>query len=318
MPALAPNSEEDKIIKRSVITLSLIILGWFSRKAENLIARKIVLRVFKGFYYWRDIKVLITTQLGFKMILNIRDSVDEKIFLTGRWEPAITHAVRSKLKNGSIFIDVGANIGYYSLLASSIVGSEGKVYAFEASPSIYERLCENINLNDCKNISVINKAICASNSQVTIYKAGLHNTGHSTIIDQLASNENMIREGKVEGITLSSAMSDADLSRLSAVKIDVEGEERLVIEGCTELIHRKDINAAWFIELSPDFMPGKQADVDFVYSFFTNAGFSAYQIPNSYSSDYWLRSTYELENFSMTKLESPPTNHLTDLMFIRL
>jgi FkbM family methyltransferase len=71
----------------------------------------------------------------------------------------VSHFFSKILKQGSNVIDIGANIGYYSLLSLYLVGEKGKVYSFEASPLIYNQLEHNLALNKVKNVYASSNAV---------------------------------------------------------------------------------------------------------------------------------------------------------------
>ena len=74
--------------------------------------------------------------------------LSEWLFFAGAWQPALTHWLVHRLQPGDIFVDVGANTGFFTLLAGSLVGERGGVVAIEASEQTMQKLCENVALND--------------------------------------------------------------------------------------------------------------------------------------------------------------------------
>src|SRR6476619_7171728 len=76
------------------------------------------------------------TERGGRIFVSGQDVIQRYIYSFGVWEPALTNFVKTRLRAGDTFIDVGANIGYYALLASGLVGASGTVVSIEASPSI--------------------------------------------------------------------------------------------------------------------------------------------------------------------------------------
>ena len=78
--------------------------------------------------------------------------IQRGIYFCGVWEPAITSFVRQTLQAGDVFVDIGANIGYYSCLAAKLTGSTGRVHAIEASPTICTILEENLRINQAIHI----------------------------------------------------------------------------------------------------------------------------------------------------------------------
>jgi precorrin-6B methylase 2 len=88
-----------------------------------------------------------------------KDIIQQYIYYFGVWEPRITGWVSRHLAPGDTFIDVGANIGYYSLLASPLVGKTGTVVAIEASPRTFDDLLFNLELNNVSNVRPVNVAV---------------------------------------------------------------------------------------------------------------------------------------------------------------
>jgi len=108
------------------------------------------------------------TKWGFRLLLDPAQYSNRFIYYWGLWEPDETYAVKRILKPGDIFVDVGANIGYFSLLASTVVGPGGCVHAFEPVPITTERLLENLAANAVENVKVYQCAAVDQAGVVTI------------------------------------------------------------------------------------------------------------------------------------------------------
>jgi FkbM family methyltransferase len=233
--------------------------------------------------------------------------------MTGHWEPVITSYIRAHLKSGDIFLDVGANIGYYSLLASRIVGHQGKVFAIEASPSIHKRLMRNVGLNRYTNIKGINAAASSKPGELSIFLADAGNLGHSTTVETLAEQEGMTFEAKVPADTLENLVGLQNLRNARFVKIDVEGHEIGVLAPLFESLDKFSLDTEWLVELSPGFGAAGQSDVDRIYGAFVAAGYTAYRIPNTYGSAFARNPPKQV---TLTPLTEPPTV-LTDVVMSR-
>ena len=105
---------------------------------------------------WRDHRFTARTVAG-RIAGSTRDILQQYLYYFGAWEPQVSSFIRDRLKPGDSFIDVGANIGYFSLLASRLVGRGGPVVSVEASPSIHHDLAENIRRNGAA-IRAVNRA----------------------------------------------------------------------------------------------------------------------------------------------------------------
>src|SRR5438105_12803523 len=80
-------------------------------------------------------------------------------FRTGLYEQDLTDQLAKQIKPGQNIVDLGANTGYYTLVASKLVGSSGRVYAFEPDPAMFGYLTRNIALNACENVTAVQQAV---------------------------------------------------------------------------------------------------------------------------------------------------------------
>ncbi len=184
--------------------------------------------------------VRLTEVGGFKLYVACHDwAVAPTLIFTHTWEPSETKIFREHIKKGMTVIDAGAYIGYYSLLASKLVGSKGKVYAFEPSPESLDLLHKNIQLNNCKNIQVFKKAVTDKTGHTTFYLSP-HNLSGSSI---LRSPQNPQIE--VSTTTLDEAVGD---ERVDFIKMDIEGGETRALKGMAKII-RNNPNLEMMIEV---------------------------------------------------------------------
>ena len=110
-----------------------------------------------------------------------RDVIQRYLYVFGVWEPTITSLVRQHLQPGDVFVDVGANIGYYSLLAAQLVGPTGKVISFEPSPTVRAQLEANIARNHLADRVIVNAAAAgAEPGDVELFLAGEGNLGQTS------------------------------------------------------------------------------------------------------------------------------------------
>ena len=114
----------------------------------------------------------ITTHHKFKMRVNLSEWIGQHIYMTGGFEKEVAETLRKILEPGDVFVDVGANIGFFSLLASKVVGPGGRIYAFEPAPGTHQIFENNIKINGLNNIDVHQIALSRSNGQVPFYMKG--------------------------------------------------------------------------------------------------------------------------------------------------
>lgn len=144
------------------------------------------------------------------------------------------------LKEGDILIDVGANIGVFSLLASSKI-KRGKVYAFEPSSKILPKLYANIALNQkADRIEVIEKAIADKSELINFDLSGYPDYNHILFDSNKfkSSKKNILT---IEAITLDKFIKERGLKKIKMIKIDVEGAEMLVLRGLKQSLKEKRI-----------------------------------------------------------------------------
>lgn len=175
----------------------------------------------------------------------------------GVYDRPETDYLKHNLREGMTFVDVGANVGYYTFLASKQVGETGRVYSFEPDQSNYRQLIRGIAHNGMTNIIPTNCAVSNRTGTTTLYPApGGSGCGY-TIYPR--NGDGLVREVTV--CRLDSLLEWADF-----VKIDVEGAEPLVIEGMTNLIRRSE-NLSMLVEYyAPNLVDAGYSPRDFLDS----------------------------------------------------
>ena len=216
------------------------------------------------------------TYFGATIECDLSDLLQRCIYHFGVWEPHISALIESRLRSGDIFCDVGANIGYDSLLGSSVVGPAGKVIAIEASPTIYGRLLNNLRLNRVANVEAVHVAITAEPGEIPIYKGHEWNSGSASIIESRGHE----LEAMVRGLPLLDALSAEDRKHLRLVKIDVEGAELPILRQLADSIGEYSAELEVIVEVTPD--AATNAGLEDVFDRFRTRGFSAWAVPNSY------------------------------------
>ena len=243
--------------------------------------------IFDQYLGWRHVEMTARTWFGASMHARFPDRIQSTIFLTGCWEPGVTEVIADGLAPGDVFIDIGANVGYYSLLAASRVGTEGMVYAVEASPAIFAMLASNVERNRCRNVASVNCAVSNTSGECDIYMAPDRNLGHSTIIASVAAADGHSLEARVRCAPLSELVPRDELLRARFIKIDIEGAERLALEGIAPLMNSFDARTEWLVELSTTFSPNGSSDVEWIFDLFTSTGYRAYAVANDYTEDFY-------------------------------
>lgn len=168
-----------------------------------------------------------TDVLGYRMRLDPRDFVQRAVlFYPQLFDYHEIRLIKQLLKPGDIFLDIGANVGFYAFMASDAVGAAGKVYAVEADPSLCATLQQNIDLNGVRNIVAINAGV--SDRRETL-QLGLNTSGNRGA-NSFLPHRNYEGEIDVECYALTDLLKAHSVERFAGAKLDIEGFEYRVLD----------------------------------------------------------------------------------------
>lgn len=160
------------------------------------------------------------------------------------YEPEVTAAMFNILKLGSSFIDVGAHIGWFTLIASRLVGEQGCVFAFEPDRDNFSRLLDHLRLNDCSNVIPIHSAV-SETSGVKTFHINSDNDGGHALYDPGTHPFNGRTRVEQKCIPVMAMALDSTLlpiqGHFDLLKIDTEGAELHVLRGSKSLLERQAI-----------------------------------------------------------------------------
>ena len=203
-------------------------------------------------------------------------------------EETTTALFRKSVKKGDVVLDVGANIGYFTLLAASIVGKEGKVYAFEPEPRNFGYLSKNIALNRYGNVTVAQRAVSDKPGTIKLFMCP-YDTGHHTIQQfggirsynpELAGTREEFVE--IQAVRLDDLFKDK-LTPINVIKLDVEGAEMLTLSGMENII-RANNDLVMFVEFFPLLIKEMgQSPEEFAGRLHEDFGFEMFIIGHDYS-----------------------------------
>lgn len=210
-------------------------------------------------------------QPGVKMLLDPQDLISRVLLETGEWDPDTWRAMATYLPIGGTFVDVGAHMGHCSLLAATLVGSEGRVVAIEANPEMVQHLSQNIQASGA-GIEVQPVACSDSEGLLEIYVAPRANSGSSSISKANASLKGPLRKGyPVQARTLDAVFKQLNITRVDVLKIDVEGAELQVLNGAKETL--ASCQPVVVIELDDQLLRAMQSSSTEIHNFLASYGY---------------------------------------------
>jgi FkbM family methyltransferase len=171
-----------------------------------------------------------------------------RVLEEGSYEAAFTSALLGMLKPGDCFVDLGANEGWFSLVASGAVGPSGRVYAIEPQQRLWPVILQNFSLNDRNNCQLIPHAIGQAEGFIDLILYPSLNTGASTAV--AAARRRFFKRQKSRMLTMTSIIQRYSITKIDVLKIDIEGYELNALRGMGPKLSDGSISTI-FIELHP-------------------------------------------------------------------
>ena len=240
--------------------------------------RKLIARLARFWVRNRDIKIIKGEGAG----LRFNTGQASPAFAFGTNEQPVQAALAQHVKSGDVVYDIGANVGFFSVIAARLVGEQGAVYAFEPLPANAAQLRHNIDLNGFEQVHIFEYAVSNQSGQGELLIAA--NVGGSALstADPPPDQTGIM---PVEVVAIDDLIPAQVLRPPSAVKIDVEGAELDVLQGMRHTIeaHRPviiyEVDAA-----TQEYLQEKQSAI---YDFLTETGYNLSELPASYGNSAW-------------------------------
>lgn len=234
-------------MKRILFTLLIFIRKIFSHTGVGKIPG--LVRLYNKFFLTlKPAGEILTRVQNFDVFINADDvGMSQQLLERGTYEEYETEIINNVLKPGMNVVNVGANFGYYALLAASRIGSTGKVHAFEPEPYNFNLLTKNIKQNKIENIVANNFALGATKGKLSLFTDS-KNVGNPSLSKLNVPNL------KDEIIVAVTTLDDYFITNLKdasigVIHMDVQGSEGLVLEGAKNIL--KNPNLIIFMEFWP-------------------------------------------------------------------
>ncbi len=175
--------------------------------------------------------------------------ISESIRNNRNWEPYETGVLIANLRPGDTMVDLGANIGYYSLVAAAIVGDSGSVYAFEPDPGNFELLQRNIARNGFERIHARNIAVSDGRGETRLFLSADNQGDHRVYAsgDEEARGRGHV---DVECVDFDS-FAEAEGVSPDLIKIDTQGAEAAILRGMRRVAERRRGRLKMLVEFWP-------------------------------------------------------------------
>jgi FkbM family methyltransferase len=162
------------------------------------------------------------------------DFIGKSLFLYGVWELHETRFMQRFLQPGMRFVDIGANIGYHTLIAARLVGESGAVYAFEPSDHTRRLLVRNLALNQARHVTVEAVAVTDFEGSIDFFES--QSEQYHVLSSTIPSDRLSAVAKPVRATTLDTFLAERGIDGVDMVKVDVEGAEISVFRGARALL----------------------------------------------------------------------------------
>jgi len=238
---------------RPLVATLLLPLKWLFR-VMNRRQRQVLVRIPGVLAVYRSISgLLLSTRTedgfpcarvnGLKMFLDPAEEASHAgAFLWGEYEPATTAVFMAMVTDGDVVVDVGAHWGYFTLLAATLCGERGRVFAFEPHPRNFDLLTKNIRVNRLTNVVAIQKAVANHTGTTKLFQAR-STAGHS--LCSIPPEWRLAGGPAKEAMVVDTVALDDFCAQSCVVprliKMDIEGAEPLALAGMRRLIERNPL-----------------------------------------------------------------------------
>ncbi len=165
--------------------------------------------------------------------------------INGVYEEFETSIVKKEVNRGDVVIDIGANIGYYTLIFAKLVGEKGKVFAFEPDPTNFQLLKKNVEINGFHNVILEQKALSDNSGKMMLSLNDKNTAGHYLNFE----NQDTTNSVEVDILSLDEYFLNKNID-INFIKMDVEGAESNVIKGMPNILkNSKDLKM--IVEYNP-------------------------------------------------------------------
>ena len=228
--------------------------------------------------HWRKIFPVVNYRLGNYIITLDGTEGIQNAMSWGEYEPKETAWVKNLLKPGMTVVDVGSSFGYYSFIASSLVGDIGNVYSFEPSKPAFDSFLKNVWKNGITNIKAYQLGLGETEGDLELFDSigvsvNKWNIHAPTFVPQYIYAVNDRSMGFTHLIRLDDFWEQHNLGTIDLIKIDVEGFERPVLLGMKKLFEKRLVRNVMIEYMQPQPLFTEGTESDLMHQLLTGYGF---------------------------------------------
>ena len=211
---------------------------------------------------------------GARFVCDVRDGTAREAWFTGKYEPQETAVVLGVLRPGGVFIDVGANWGYFTLVAAARVGPAGKVVSVEPDPRLFELLGANVAANAFSHVRAVRAAAGAAAGELTL--TGFDPAGGNWGLSRVGADAGPGFTFTVRSLALDDELDALGIDRVDLLKMDIEGAEGLALKGMAAGL-RSGRYERLLVEVHPTLLPALGSSAEAVIGELLAAGYRAWE-----------------------------------------
>lgn len=244
----------------------------------------------------RTKEVKVRTFWGGEMSVVLPEDVSTNIWRYSTFEGDVCLFILNSLQEGMTFIDIGAHYGFFTLLGSYLVGSKGKVLAFEPTPTTYQQLLRNVtSYSKYPNVDTYNCAAYSKDTEIKFYDYGLESSAYNSAFgsrkvdsSSISKKTIIVKAGRVDDV-----LREEEIRSVNLIKIDAESSEMHVLKGMIDTLRNYQPNI--IIELG-DFEIHGVPESKEIITWLQHVNYSPYEVRNGEIVPHVIRAQYEYSN----------------------
>lgn len=234
--------------------------------------------------------VTAKTFFGHGMRVHLPDLVGVKLYQYGFFEEGLTRAIIEKLRPGDTFVDIGAHVGYYTVLASLLVGAEGHVVSFEPTPRTRRELSANTAGLD--NVQIVPMAAWDATERLTLQDFGWRQSSFNSVTAARVTGSAPIASIEVEAVAVDDWLEARSIVP-AFIKIDAESAEQRVLRGLRRTIEQH--HPILSLEVGDYNLPGVPSSAELIHSI-VKQGYDALEFRDGIYGEHRLADSYGYDN----------------------